>query len=249
MHRSLHAFLAVCAFAAGTMAAGSAAAEWRLVSEVDAMTDALEKRAEVSSQGYRLAVYRGPEGRGFLLFSLGTTIGTIDSDRPLQFRVDKGQVHAWGGPDATLERLGLRFFFWEPGFVNIAVWHGEADQGLSKVLRDLLHGSTVVVRYPVGTGGTRDVTFTLRGSHEAIAEALDLPPSLTAPPEAHQLELERLAESYSDFCLGLAHSHGVQAVQNCSLRWGTCTAVLNRGGFSSVAEGRDCFDTAVSAYR
>ena len=156
----------------------TARADWRVQSGTDAITDREEKIAEVRNQrGYRFGVYRVERGEVFAIFELPSNlVGSIDHDRPMHLRIDKNEPHEENGAYNELrERLtGEKIFYWEPGFVNFVIWHGKQDKGIARVIDELMAGDQLLIRYPVGTGGTRDVSFSLSGSKPAITEALEL---------------------------------------------------------------------------
>jgi hypothetical protein len=93
------------------------------------------------------------------------------------FRIDKNEPH-----DVMLEKRlqemggGLQAFAWEPKWVNFLVWHGIEAQGRSKVLNELMQGTSVVFRYYLFTGGYKETTFSLADAGPAIADALGIPP-------------------------------------------------------------------------
>ncbi len=170
----------------------TARADWRVQTSTDAITNREEKTAEVHNQsGYRFGVYRVEGGKVFALFALPSNlVGSIDHDRPMYLRIDKNKSHEVGGPDAReLVQMGLKIFYWEPGFVNFFIWRGKQELGISRIVNELMAGNQLLVRYPVGTGGTRDTSFSLSGSKPAITEVLDL--SDDPAVKARQIKAEK----------------------------------------------------------
>ncbi len=171
----------------------TARADWRVQLSTDAITDREEKIAEVHNQrGYRFGVYRVEGGQVFAVFALPSSlVGSIDHDRSMHLRIDKNKPHERGGPFAReWEKLGgEKTFYWEPGFVKFLAWHGEQESGISRIINELMAGDQLLVRYPVGTGGARDTSFSLSGSKPAITEALNL--SDDPAVKARQIKAEK----------------------------------------------------------
>lgn len=169
---------------------------WRLIAETDAMTDKVKRSAStVNSQGHELSVYRGPNNAAWVLFSLGkSSFDTLSPKQGPMYRVDKLQPHDLDTDRRMTElRLGLDLYQWEPRWINFSIWHGTGAEGRSVKLRELMAGQTVVFRYYLGSGGSRETSFSLEGAGPVIAEALGIKlegdPAVEAAAEAYKAEL------------------------------------------------------------
>ena len=179
-----------------------ALAEWRVDKKVDAITDREEKTAEVyNADGYKFSVYRAANNRVYGLFALpNNLVEAIAPEQPLYLRVDKQKAEKID-PGNPLADLGIKTYFWKPGFVNFLLWHGKQEEGIAPVIDQLMAGENVLIRYPVGTGGTRDVAFTLDGAKSAIATALDLSQDPGIQAKAKEAEIyKRVVTTYMTGC-------------------------------------------------
>lgn len=197
MFRTLLASIIVSVFVVPSYAI----ADWDVRTETDPITDKVEKQAYVKNDsGYKFAIYRNNADQGMALFSLPETFPeSIDPERPMYVRIDKNEPQKYGRSNNV---AGLKLFHWNPGFVNIRVWHGNEQEGLGTLITQLMEGSDMVVRYPVSTGGNRDVFFTLDGSANAIQKALDI--DMQAAQSESAMKSERykdLIVEFSNWCL------------------------------------------------
>jgi len=156
---------------------GIAHAAWEEIVEIDAITDRENRIAQVTNEdGYRFGLYRNDSGRVLANFSVSGTSpgsGTIDRDNVF-LRIDKNPPHELNvRKSEQLEKLiGFKTYFWEPSFINWQIWHGKVNEGIAPIITQMMKGNSLLIRYPVGTGGTRDVYFTLNNSESAISGAL-----------------------------------------------------------------------------
>jgi len=160
------------------------------------MTDETRKSAVVINEdGHSLSIYRHSSGAVWANFSLSSkSFDQLAPQKPPVFRIDKNEPH-----DVLLEKRlqemgsGVQAFAWEPKWVNFLVWHGKEAEGRSKMLNELMQGTSVVFRYYLFTGGYKETTFSLSGAGPAIPEALGIPPvadpAVSENAEAFRAEL------------------------------------------------------------
>lgn len=199
-----------------------ALAEWQLNISVDAITDKERKTAEVYNvSGYKFAIYRADDGRVYGLFALPESlVETISPRSPLYLRVDKHKAQEIAA-DNPLASLGITTYFWEPGFVNFLLWHGKQEEGIAPVIDQFMSGANLLIRYPIGTGGTRDVSFTLEGANDAIVKALDLSDDPAVQAKAREAEAYKsVVTSYMDGCTKLRNP--AQAIA-CTNKYLNCS--------------------------
>lgn len=157
---------------------------WQVVTETDSMTDKVRKSATVvNAVGHKLSVYRGPNNAAWVLFALSdSSLDIMSGQRAPMYRIDKREPDDLeSSRQLSARNLGVRIYAWEPKWVNFVIWHGKEDEGRSAKLKALMSGQSVVFRYTLATGGSKETTFSLDGAGPAIAEALGI--SLTTDPE------------------------------------------------------------------
>jgi len=169
---------------------------WQVTTTKDSMTDETKKSAVVINEdGHSFSIYRHPSGAVWANFSLSSkSLYQLAPQRPPIFRIDKNEPH-----DVMLEKRlqemggGVQAFAWEPKWVNFLVWHGNEAGGRSKMLNELMQGTSVVFRYYLFTGGYKETTFSLTDAGPAIADALGIPPvadsAVSANAQAFTAEL------------------------------------------------------------
>jgi hypothetical protein len=194
-------------------------AQWQVEARKDAMTDEVRKAASaINPSGHRISVYRGPGGSAWMLFDVSAIVGeSISARRAPMLRVDQNPSHDEDSSRQLAERRLADNYRWEPMFVNFVIWHGREAQGRSPLLSQLLSGQQLVVRYWLGTGGYRDIAFSLAGAGPAIADALGIP--LAAAPGVQQLADTRrlIAQAYLRACTA-GHLQCAQRMSACMAR-------------------------------
>jgi hypothetical protein len=54
---------------------------------------------------------------------------------------------------------------------ELSDWHSSEAEGRTKALDELMQGTSVLFRYYLSTGGSKDMTFSLVGARPAIAQS------------------------------------------------------------------------------
>lgn len=154
------------------------AADWKVDSHVDAMTDETKKKAIVENErGHSFYIYRLSEGGPVWgNFSLSKKMfEQVDWKKPPIYRIDKNEPVNLAKMKETQEMgLGIQAYEWEPKWVNFLIWHGKTDEGIANNLVQLMEGNKVVFRYYLSTGGYKDTSFSLEGADSAISEAIGI---------------------------------------------------------------------------
>ena len=162
--------------------ASAAHAAWKVRTQQDAITDEKHSVASVTNRdGYTLEVYRAKNGAGYVMFAVARRPAqAIRPRHDLFLRVDKYEPLRIDSTDRLgrwAKKNGIdipKGFDWNPGFVNFKVWHGKQNEGMAPILAQMMKGNKLVVRFPVNSGGTRDVIFSLSGAGRAIRTALGI---------------------------------------------------------------------------
>lgn len=168
--------------AAALVIFGTAEAKWEFHEEIDAMTDENKKSAVVlNDSGHKLSIYRIPEtGQVWANFQISSqSTDQLDPELPPKLRIDKNEPIDLANTRTTDEFL-RRYevgaaFDWKPKWVNFLIWHGQYEEGLSKILIQLMTGENAVVRYYLFTGGYKDTRFSLANAATSISQALMIP--------------------------------------------------------------------------
>ncbi|MFI9651127.1 hypothetical protein ABGV17_11170 [Guyparkeria sp. GHLCS8-2] len=192
----------------GLAVQSAALAGWTVESHTDAMTDEVKKKATVTNDlGNSFTIYRiAPGGEVWGNFALSERmVDQVDWRDPPIFRVDKHEPHDLEDEkklDALLKKLGDSgdVYKWEPKWVNFSMWHGDPDEGIAPVLVEIMEGSKLIVRYHLGTGGYKDTTFTLKGSADAIAEAVGISPTVDHAEQQRVQAFKNAVLEASDQC-------------------------------------------------
>jgi len=166
-------------------AAAPARAQWTVYENIDPLTDEVTKVAVVqNSEGYRLNLFLGVDGVT-ANFSIPKELGQA----PLYPRsVRHGMGALWLRVDE------LRPVEIESYHENWRVW-SVVFSIKSEVVKDMMVGSSLLVRYPILTGETRDVRFSLTGARAAIIKAIDIDSLTREPlPDAMDSVLKTLEE-------------------------------------------------------
>ena len=152
--------------------------DWKFISKVDSMTDEHTSLAVTTNkEGFSFGVYRNEEGGevwGIFRIPNGK-IDQIDSEKLIIYSIDKNEPIDLSDL-RLLEVNGILdgMFEWEPKWVNFRIWHGAEDESFSPVLRLLMEGKTLLIRYYLPAGGYEEVSFSLKGSQKLILQAIDL---------------------------------------------------------------------------
>lgn len=176
----------------------SATAEsWKLHTSKDAMTDETTMSANVvTSSGVLLSVSRTKSGEVHI--SLLLPKGNLDLFDPVKgfmVRIDSEKAHTLKKIPDEIVKLGIpQTFFWQPAFVSSLIWHGKEEQGRSAILRQLLSGKSLTLRYFVANGGAKDSTAPLDGAAEAISKALGITIEVSDQNKLAAAKFERYAE-------------------------------------------------------
>jgi hypothetical protein len=167
-------FLAILCFSMHSLAA----ADWKVDKRVDAMTDDIKKKAIVANEsGHTFSIYRifqgGPVWGNFAL-SEGM-FDQVDWRKPPIYRVDKNEPENLARMKEMQDMgLGIHAYEWKPKWVDFLIWHGKEGEGIAKNLVQLMEGKTVIFRYFLSTGGSKDTSFSLIGAAPAISEAIGM---------------------------------------------------------------------------
>jgi len=79
--------------------------------------------------------------------------------------------------------LPQKLFLCDPTQFSFLLWHGANNEGITKQLAEMLAGDTLLFRYCLEDGTTRDTTFKIANGKDAILSAIDA-------RETHICELE-----------------------------------------------------------
>lgn len=146
--------------------------QWVVETRTDSMTDKVIVEASTRGEsGHILKVVRPePEGPVVGIFRVAEDSSDIlDSEKLGMLRVD-----AHDPVDLSLyaSLLGGEFASAEPKWLTFRIWQGEDTHAPSgSLLRDLMEGESLVLRYYLASGGYKEERFELTGAKQAIAEA------------------------------------------------------------------------------
>ncbi len=150
---------------------------WRLVESTDTMTDRLVKRAvTMNKDGHLFAIFRAQTGgaeRGdvYGYFSLSKKSAEVLGSTPPIYRIDKLKAHNLEEEKRISRDLGVGYFSnsTSVSFVLFAR-KGEPTEGTD--LRDIMEGKTILFRYYLLGGESRETSFDLSGARPVIASAI-----------------------------------------------------------------------------
>ncbi|RWE12437.1 MAG: hypothetical protein EOS61_14940 [Mesorhizobium sp.] len=138
-----------------------------------------------NDQGFSIAIFRSKDGK--VRWTLGLPKSSFDSiktsERVAVFRVDDHDatdLNVSPGDEDT-RVLGRS--------VLALLWHGSGPTPTRGILRNVLDGRTLTVRFYLDNGGSADTNFDLAGAADSIAPALGI--SAQADPELLARELDR----------------------------------------------------------
>jgi hypothetical protein len=145
------------------------------------MTDEKHRSAEaVNPAGHSLSVYRvrgaAKDRAVWLNFSLSKeSTDMLSASNGFMYRIDSAPAVT---ADLTnkYRSIGVVDSQVEPKWINLRIWHGEEREGRNEAIKELMAGKSIVIRYGLFTGGTKETSFDLEGSGsgKAIAEALGI---------------------------------------------------------------------------
>lgn len=172
-------------------------AEWTVEVKIDSMTDKEIREATTRGElGHTFKVVRPePQGPVVGIFRLAENSGDVlDSENLAMLRVDSRNPIDL----SSLARLGITSR--EPRWITFRLWHGQEEEVGPGLLRDLMEGESLVLRYFLATGGFKEERFSLKGAKAAIAEAIKVSPELSDEAatlaEAKQRDSERFRKAY-----------------------------------------------------
>jgi hypothetical protein len=222
------------------VAAAAAVGEWKVKTEIDALTDQTRQVATVTNaDGFTFSIYR--TGRGvWANFSLPhSDPESLDPTKLIQFRIDKYPAQGLESWVDVKRDLGLQLFDVQPKWINFAL--PPSGGGESEVTRHRLQkGSTLLVRFYLFTGGSRDTTFPLKGARQAIAVATGTPETWDEVEEerleelrAHHREFEKgWSTAWSSAVASCRHGHDANAQLSCTMKMGDCKRKYENAGDS-----------------
>lgn len=198
--------------------------QWTVKSKVDSMTDAVQYSAEiVNADGHSLSLHRIGADTVWLNFSLApTSADTLSPRRGPMYRVDKYPPNDLDHARKITEtarkyRAQVSTYFWEPKWVNVYLGSNQVPD--TNGVAQYMVGKAVVVRYYLGTGGSKDTAFTLNGAGVAISKAIGIPLS----PDLQQVaEAEGFKIALWDAEVKCAYSLVGDAVAVCTKKVKAC---------------------------
>lgn len=162
---------------------------WRVVQVTDSMTDRVSSVAEITNEdGLTLLIARGEtDRRVWAVLALNPSTPGVFGLVPPILRVDKLPAFDLSEVSGTLaQELGIAPQVL-PKRARFLVWHGENEPTPSSaLLRDLMDGESLLVRYFLFSDEVRETRFPLGGAKAAISEALGIPAE--AQPGAKELQ-------------------------------------------------------------
>lgn len=177
--------VAIIASLASGLAPSAQAESWANVEFRDPTNAEVVPAAIVTNdQGFSVAFFRSKDGK--VRWTLGLPKSSFDSiktsERVAAFRVDdRDATDLIVSPYEDTIVLGR--------FVWASLWHGDGPTPTRGILRNLLDGRILAVRFYLDNGGSADTTFDLAGAADSIAPALGI--SAQADPELLARELDR----------------------------------------------------------
>jgi hypothetical protein len=156
-------------------AACSAQAQWRLITETDAMTDRQMKIAFTYVSGFGgVGLYRVQSGE----VRMNLRVGLPDSEKfavePVMIRFDKHPAHTLPPPFNAASITDYSDGRWQPRSIEVQVWDGRGAPRSNAFINQLLTSSRALVRFTRSDGSIRDLTINLDGSANVVQQALAL---------------------------------------------------------------------------
>ena len=110
--------------------------------------------------------------------------------------------------------LGIQAYEWEPKWVNFLMWHGKEDEGIANDLVQIIQGDTIVFRYYLTTGGSKDTSFTLNGAASAISEAIGINSNIDDSAQQQADKFRKALTAESKKC-----RQNMSTFKSCFQRW------------------------------
>jgi hypothetical protein len=170
----------LCIAIAGAVGVVNAAepCQWQIVEYEDKMDDTKSRGAVcVIESGHALSIFRSADGPVYAMLTLPKDSGEAFGSRRLRYRIDSNKAM-----DLEEQRSVERYVPWMKVNVGVTttawvIWHGAPEQQPDfGILRSILDGKTMLIRYSKFPEGTTDVEFSLEGAKPVIAEALNVKP-------------------------------------------------------------------------
>jgi hypothetical protein len=151
-------------------------AAWLVKTERDSMTDQIRKSVVVTNAtGHSLTLYRRDDGSVWASFRLPrASADVLSNERAPIYRVDKSEAVDLDGLRSLQARGIVQGYAWEPKWINWLVWSGQGAPPLESGMQQIMSGKSVVVRYYLFTGGSKETVFAVAGGRQPITQGLDL---------------------------------------------------------------------------
>lgn len=187
-----------------------AAVEWHAASVVDpAVEEERPALLAVSDDGFRLSLLREvetPRVVSVLRMPPGT-MDLLDGERPPLLIIDGGRPF-----QATLLEGELKW-------LRFLVWHGEGEPVIG-LLRDLMEGSLLEIRYHLYGGGYKETRLPLAGLREAVSTAFGVRAQVSEEEKRRARLLEAARDVALDRCLALSKK---KQQERCLTALGGCS--------------------------
>lgn len=151
----------------------SSFAGWEVRTTTDAMTDAITIEAFVESQeGHRFTLLRRSDNSlwGFVRLA---GLEQFSINERLMMRVDKNEPFEFNDDfEKLMERLGQpkNAWEWNPSLIGFLMPLVEKKLGC-EIIKQLLHGSSMILRFHPNQSTIRDITFPINGNQKAVSDA------------------------------------------------------------------------------
>jgi hypothetical protein len=160
----------------------------------------------VNPEGFRLSLFRRPDGKVMGVFELSRRPELLDTTR---------------GPALTPENLPTRQTLRTDGSISWAefpLWDGDGE-GLDSDLRDLMQAESVEVTFYLEGGGYKSTRFRLDGLAAAAADAYGIPARVSAARRQEARAMRQLLEEFAQRCTALKKKRReacITAVRACN---------------------------------
>lgn len=205
-----------------------AEAQWQVVTEFDAMTDEEKKSAlVVNESGHSFSVYRLGE-QVWANFRLSPEDSDIlNHDRLPMLRVDQNEPQDLNRFISLQKLVSVSAFYEiEPKWINFKLLAGVIAPPPANVLRQIMDGNTLIVRYYLFTGGYKDTRFQLAGSEGPIILVTGLPHERISEKDAQSRQIREFVDYMLKECknsgcrakvteCATAHREDLEAFNDC----------------------------------
>ena len=203
----------------GILAAGSAHAQWRLISDTDAMTDRQMKIALTFLPDFGgVAFYRVETGEVMMNLRLALPATERFGVEAVMVRFDKNPAHTLAAPFNARSLTDYSSGAWEPRSIQVRVWDGRGSPRSNAFINQLLSSTTALVRFTRSDGNTRDVTVSLEGASKVVQQALSIPNTSRGVAE------EGAEEKLSAWSMSIARCRESADPQGCIIKFTDCYA-------------------------